>query len=210
MSIETPGAAEPLRAAQYVRMSTDRQIYSTENQMDAIAAYAARKNIEIVKAYKDDGRSGLLLKRRTAAFQKNRNTVHDRGLSCLLPLVEGRILIQGGSAMFRYLLLGACVSLCACNLTTSKTFTSPSGATANSAKCRFSPDGCFEKASQTCNGPYQILDSESHFGGLLTDDHAGHFTWYAMTYQCGPSDGKMPAFTLRNSTINANVNIRQQ
>lgn len=54
------------RAAQYVRMSTDRQIYSTANQMDAIAAFAARKNITIVRTYKDDGKSGQLLDRRPA------------------------------------------------------------------------------------------------------------------------------------------------
>jgi DNA invertase Pin-like site-specific DNA recombinase len=66
MPLEIPTASDPLRAAQYVRMSTDRQIYSTENQMDTIAAYAARNNITIVATYKDDGRSGLLLKRRAA------------------------------------------------------------------------------------------------------------------------------------------------
>ena len=64
MSIETLEAAEPLRAVAYVRMSTDRQIYSTENQMDTIAAYAARKNIALT--YKDDRKSGLLLDRRPA------------------------------------------------------------------------------------------------------------------------------------------------
>ena len=47
MSTENSEADEPLRAVAYVRMSTDRQIYSTENQMDLIAAYAARKNIAI-------------------------------------------------------------------------------------------------------------------------------------------------------------------
>jgi DNA invertase Pin-like site-specific DNA recombinase len=65
MSIEKFEAAEPLRAVAYVRMSTDRQIHSTENQMDAIAAYAARKNVAIVRTYKD-GKSGLSLDRRPA------------------------------------------------------------------------------------------------------------------------------------------------
>lgn len=49
----------PTRAAQYVRMSTDHQRYSTENQADAIAAYAARRNFRIVRSYTDAGRSGL-------------------------------------------------------------------------------------------------------------------------------------------------------
>ena len=33
----------PIRAAEYVRMSTEHQRYSTENQSDAIRAYAARE-----------------------------------------------------------------------------------------------------------------------------------------------------------------------
>jgi hypothetical protein len=41
------------RAAQYVRMSTDKQQYSPLNQMAAIAAYAARRNLTIVRTYTD-------------------------------------------------------------------------------------------------------------------------------------------------------------
>lgn len=48
-----------VRAAQYVRMSTDHQRYSTENQADAIAAYALRHGFEIVRTFADEGRSGL-------------------------------------------------------------------------------------------------------------------------------------------------------
>ncbi|MEJ7933839.1 recombinase family protein [Sphingobium sp. AN558] len=47
------------RAAQYVRMSTDLQKYSTENQAEVIAAYAARRDMDIVRTYADEGRSGL-------------------------------------------------------------------------------------------------------------------------------------------------------
>ncbi len=39
------------RAAQYVRMSTDLQRYSTENQAAVIAAYAAQHNLTIVHRY---------------------------------------------------------------------------------------------------------------------------------------------------------------
>lgn len=54
------GETKPrVRAAQYVRMSTDHQRYSTENQADAIAAYADRRGLEIVRTYADEGRSGL-------------------------------------------------------------------------------------------------------------------------------------------------------
>ena len=52
------------RAAQYVRMSTDMQKYSTENQAAAIAAYAAERRLSIVRTYVDHGRSGLRIDRR--------------------------------------------------------------------------------------------------------------------------------------------------
>ena len=48
-----------LRAAQYVRMSTDNQKYSIENQAAAIAAYATHRNLTIVRTYADHGRSGV-------------------------------------------------------------------------------------------------------------------------------------------------------
>lgn len=54
------------RAAMYVRMSTDHQKYSTENQGDAIREYAQRNDIEIVRTYADSGKSGLSLEGREA------------------------------------------------------------------------------------------------------------------------------------------------
>src|SRR6266581_8770700 len=47
------------RAAAYVRMSTEHQQYSTSNQMDVIREYAKRRELEIVKEYSDEGKSGL-------------------------------------------------------------------------------------------------------------------------------------------------------
>ncbi len=49
----------PLRAAEYVRMSTEHQRYSIENQSDVIKKYAARHNMEIIRTYSDSGKSGL-------------------------------------------------------------------------------------------------------------------------------------------------------
>ncbi|SDJ22629.1 Site-specific DNA recombinase [Paraburkholderia steynii] len=49
------------RAAQYVRMSTDYQKYSPENQKLAISKFAVDHNIEIVATYEDTGKSGLTL-----------------------------------------------------------------------------------------------------------------------------------------------------
>ncbi|MNR94688.1 Recombinase [compost metagenome] len=58
--------AKLVRAAQYVRMSTEHQKYSTENQAEAISAYAARRGFEVVKTYADAGKSGLKLEGRAA------------------------------------------------------------------------------------------------------------------------------------------------
>jgi DNA invertase Pin-like site-specific DNA recombinase len=58
-----------IRAAQYVRMSTEHQKYSTENQGDAIQHYAESRGIEIVRTYADAGKSGLSLDGRDALKQ---------------------------------------------------------------------------------------------------------------------------------------------
>jgi predicted site-specific integrase-resolvase len=52
------------RAAQYVRMSTDHQHFSTQNQAAAIAVYAAQHDLTIVRTYTDEGRSGLRIELR--------------------------------------------------------------------------------------------------------------------------------------------------
>jgi DNA invertase Pin-like site-specific DNA recombinase len=52
------------RAAQYVRMSTEHQRYSTENQSETIRRYAETRGIEIVRTYADDGKTGLNLEGR--------------------------------------------------------------------------------------------------------------------------------------------------
>src|SRR5258707_9016171 len=57
------------RAAQYVRMSTAHQRYSIENQAAAIAAYAARYNLTIVRTYRDAGISGLKIDKREGLKQ---------------------------------------------------------------------------------------------------------------------------------------------
>jgi DNA invertase Pin-like site-specific DNA recombinase len=65
MQIKTPS----IRAAQYVRMSTDEQQYSTINQKNAIALWAEERGIEIVATYEDAGKSGLTLAGRPALRQ---------------------------------------------------------------------------------------------------------------------------------------------
>ncbi len=47
-----------------MRMSTDQQRYSTQNQAAAIDAYAAQRGLEIVRTYLDEGKSGLTIEGR--------------------------------------------------------------------------------------------------------------------------------------------------
>src|SRR4051812_2393427 len=57
-------SAERARAARYMRMSTDHQQFSIDNQSDTIDAYAKEAGYEIVATYVDPGRSGLSLSNR--------------------------------------------------------------------------------------------------------------------------------------------------
>src|SRR5579863_2155392 len=62
-------------AAQYLRMSTEHQQYSLQNQASAIRQYALQKGFEVVKSYADPGRSGLVLKDRKGLAQLLKDVV---------------------------------------------------------------------------------------------------------------------------------------
>lgn len=65
-SNDSKNAHQLTKAAEYVRMSTEHQKYSTDNQSAEIRRYAERKGFEIVRTYADAGKSGLRLDGRTA------------------------------------------------------------------------------------------------------------------------------------------------
>ena len=56
-------------AAEYVRMSTEHQRYSTDNQQTAIQRYAEKRGYRIVRTFADEGKSGLRLDGRDALKQ---------------------------------------------------------------------------------------------------------------------------------------------
>jgi DNA invertase Pin-like site-specific DNA recombinase len=58
-----------IRAAEYVRMSTEHQQYSTENQRTVIQQYAKQRGMEVVRTYTDAGKSGLSIDGRDALKQ---------------------------------------------------------------------------------------------------------------------------------------------
>jgi DNA invertase Pin-like site-specific DNA recombinase len=65
LSQDNTGNSKQLqKAAMYVRMSTEHQKYSIENQAAAIQSYADLHGMEIVSIYPDEGKSGLKIKGR--------------------------------------------------------------------------------------------------------------------------------------------------
>ena len=56
-------------AAQYLRMSTEHQQYSLENQSMAIQKYAESHGFEVVQTYSDAAKRGLVLRHRTGLRQ---------------------------------------------------------------------------------------------------------------------------------------------
>lgn len=70
----------------------------------------------------------------------------------------------------------------------------PSGVTVNYVKCSGKSSKCLNKAGSYCDGSYQVIDSESHAGGIFADLLPGPVAWYSMTFLCGTSDGKFPKF----------------
>jgi len=80
-----------IRSAQYVRMSTEHQKYSTTNQIAGIAEYASRHGMTVVRTYVDEGRSGLSVDGRAALQRLLRDVTEGRAdFSCILVLDVSR------------------------------------------------------------------------------------------------------------------------
>ena len=73
-----------LLAAQYIRMSTDKQDLSPTLQKDAIAAYAEARGMQIVATYEDEGRSGVRLKNRPALLRLLHDVTQSQPFSTVL------------------------------------------------------------------------------------------------------------------------------
>lgn len=102
--------------------------------------------------------------------------------------------------MKNIVLLLAALAVSGCAASNGEEIAGPSGKPMREAKCSGSPNACLKTAASTCKGPYQVLDSSSNAGGLVADILPGPVTWYRMSYQCGPSDGRMPTFAFRGQS----------
>lgn len=67
--------ADLIPVAQYLRMSTDHQQYSLENQASVIQKYAEAGGFIVIQTYSDAARSGVSLKRRTGLRQLLKDVV---------------------------------------------------------------------------------------------------------------------------------------
>jgi DNA invertase Pin-like site-specific DNA recombinase len=108
----------PVRAAQYVRMSTEHQKYSTENQSEALQRYATQRGMEIVRTYADEGKSGLSLEGRDALKQlieDVQNNVADFSVILVYDISRwGRFQDADESAYYEYICKRAKISVQYC------------------------------------------------------------------------------------------------
>ena len=105
-------------AAAYVRMSTEHQQYSTSNQMDVIREYAKRRELEIVKDYSDEGKSGLNIQGRDSLSQMIRDVQEGRAQYSSILVYDvsrwGRFQDADESAYYEYICRRAGVSVHYC------------------------------------------------------------------------------------------------
>ncbi|WP_341313577.1 recombinase family protein [Paraburkholderia sp. IMGN_8] len=105
-------------AAQYVRMSTDHQQYSTENQKLAIAEFAAIQGISVVATYEDAGKSGVTLKGRPALLQLLQDALADNHAFSVVLVYDvsrwGRFQDVDESAHYEYMCRKAGVQVVYC------------------------------------------------------------------------------------------------
>src|SRR5579872_2492327 len=100
-------ATGPVRAAEYVRMSTEGQQYSIPRQQAAIREYAEQHGMTVVRTYADAGRSGLQLKNRPGLIQLLDDVQHgtpDFGFILVYDVSRwGRFQNTDESAFYEYL-----------------------------------------------------------------------------------------------------------
>jgi DNA invertase Pin-like site-specific DNA recombinase len=106
------------RAAEYVRMSTEHQQYSTHNQVARIREYADQRGIKVVKTYADEGKSGLRIAGRLA-LQQLISDVESRVVDFSMVLVYdvsrwGRFQDADESAYYEYLCKRAGIQVVYC------------------------------------------------------------------------------------------------
>ncbi len=108
----------PIPAAQYLRMSTDDQQFSIQNQEVAIALYAAQHGFEIVQTYEDAGRSGVVAHQRPGLLRLLSDVVSHRAQYKVILVYDvsrwGRFQDVDESAYYEFLCKSAGVTIHYC------------------------------------------------------------------------------------------------
>lgn len=180
-----------LRAAQYVRMSTEHQQYSTENQSGAIARYAKAHGMEIVCSYVDAGKSGLHLAGRNA-LQELIHTVEASQANFDFILVYdisrwGRFQDADESAYYEYVCKRAGITVHYC----AESFTNDNSTSSNLLKA----------LKRTMAGEYSRELSHKVFAGqcrlIQLGFHQGGLPGYGLRRQLIDRDGSPKAILRR-------------
>ena len=87
---ERGGLDNPVPAAQYLRMSTDKQCYSLEQQSALIARFAASHGFNIVQTYQDAARSGVTVTKRAGLRALLKDVVDNPPYQAILVLDVSR------------------------------------------------------------------------------------------------------------------------
>lgn len=117
-------------AAEYLRMSTEHQQYSLDNQQAAIRDYAERNGFTVIQTYSDAGKSGLLLKRRDGLKQLLNEVVSGEAQFKAILVYDvsrwGRFQDADEAAHYEFLCkaAGICIHYCAEQFVNDDSFTS--------------------------------------------------------------------------------------
>jgi DNA invertase Pin-like site-specific DNA recombinase len=107
----------PIAAAQYLRMSTEHQLYSFENQSAAIKGYADTHGFCVLQTYSDAARSGLVLRNRAGLRQLLQDVVGNPTYKAILVYDVsrwGRFLDADESAHYEFICKSAGVPVHYC------------------------------------------------------------------------------------------------
>lgn len=102
---------EKRKAALYVRMSTEHQNYSIENQTAEMMKYAEKHDLEVIETYSDDAKSGLSIKNRKALQKLLRDVQNGVNQYSVLLIYDvsrfGRFQNSDQAAAYEYLCVDA-------------------------------------------------------------------------------------------------------
>jgi len=178
-------AVPQIRAAEYVRMSTEHQQYSTENQRDIIRQYAQRRGMVVTRSYEDAGKSGLRIEGRNALKQLIKD-VENRQVDFTVILVYdvsrwGRFQDADESAYYEYICRRANIQVHYC----AEPFEndgSPIATIFKSVKRAMAGEYSRELSSKTFIGMCRLIEHGYRQGGapgiglrrMLVDAHGAH------------------------------------